>query len=139
MLAGGPGGVQVVIQQPAGGGVAGGGVVGGGQGTGVLAEQVVQPVAAAGGLGDQVLAVQGLQAAARGGQAGAIQRGGGVGVDVGAGVQAQAAEQPPLPGGQVPVGQIERGGHRQVLGRHQLQPAAAAARSAARPAAVQAG
>ena len=62
MLAGGLGGVQVVIQQTARGGVAGGGVVGGGQGTGVLAEQVVQPVAAPGGLGDQVLVVQGLQA-----------------------------------------------------------------------------
>ena len=71
-------------------------VVGGGQGAGVLADQVMEPVPAGGGLGDQVLVVEGLQAAARPGQAGVVQRGGGVGVDVGAGVQAQPAEQPPL-------------------------------------------
>jgi len=57
-----------------------------------------------------------------GGQAGAGQRGGGVGVDVGAGVQAEPAEQPSLPGGQVLVGQAERGGDRQVLGVHEPQP-----------------
>jgi hypothetical protein len=55
--AGGPGCVQVVVQQPGGGGVAGGRVVGGGQDLGVLADQVVEPVPAAGGLGDQVLVV----------------------------------------------------------------------------------
>ena len=64
MPAGGPGGVQVVVQQPGGGGVAGGRVIGGGQGPGVLADQVMEPVPAAGGLGDQVLVVEGLQAAA---------------------------------------------------------------------------
>ena len=37
-------------------------------------------------------------------------------------VQAEPAEQPLLAGGQVPVGQVERGGDRQVLGLHQLQP-----------------
>ena len=64
VLAGGQRGVQVVVQQPAGGGVAVGGVVGGREGLGVLAEQVVQPVAAAGGFGEQVLVVEALQAAA---------------------------------------------------------------------------
>jgi hypothetical protein len=38
--------VQVVVQQPAEGRVADGGIVGGSQGLGVLAEQVMQPVAA---------------------------------------------------------------------------------------------
>src|SRR5262249_31296662 len=49
--AGGQGGVQVVIQQPPGRGVAVCLVVSGGEGAGVLAEQVVQPVAAGRGLG----------------------------------------------------------------------------------------
>jgi hypothetical protein len=120
--ASGPGGMQVVIQQPGDGSVPGGRVIGGRQGAGVLADQVVEPVPAAGGLGDQVLVVEGLQAPARGGHAGTIQRRGGIGVDVGTRVQAQAAEQPPLGGGQVPVGQAERGRHRQVLRGHQLQP-----------------
>ena len=47
---------------------------------------------------EQVLVVQGLQAAAGSGQVGAVQGGGGVGVDVGAGVQPQPAEQPLLVG-----------------------------------------
>ena len=116
------GGVLVVVQEPAQGGVSLGGGVGGGQGPGVLADQVVQPVPAAGGLGEQVLVVQGRQAAAGGAQIGVIERGGGVGVDVGARVQPQAAEQPLLARGQVGVGQVERGGDREVLRRHQLQP-----------------
>src|SRR5229473_7483530 len=107
MFAGGPGGVQVVIQQTAGGGFAGGGVVGGGQGAGVLAEQVMQPVAAAGGLGDQVLAVQALKAAAGSGEGRVIERSGGAGIDIGAGVQAQPAEQPLLISRQVLIGQVE--------------------------------
>ena len=84
VLAGGQRGMQVVIQQPAGRGVGVGRVVGGGQGAGVFAEQVVQLVAAGGGLGEQVLVIQLLQAAAGGVQAGAVERGGGVGVEVGA-------------------------------------------------------
>ena len=91
------GGVLVVIQQP------GGGIVpvpvrvqAVGQGAGVLADQVVQPVPALGRLGEQVLVVQGLQAAAGGRQIGAVQGGGGVGVDVGAGVQPEPPEQPLL-------------------------------------------
>ena len=87
----------VVIQQP------GGGLVpvtvrveAAGQGAGVLADQVVHPVPALGRLGEQVLVIQRLQAAAGGGQAGAVQGGGGVGVDVGAGMQPEPAEQPLL-------------------------------------------
>jgi hypothetical protein len=86
--AGAGGGDLVVIQQP------GGGIVpvtvwikAIGQGAGVLADQVVQPVPALGWLGNQVLVVQGLQAAAGGRKIGAVQGGGGVGVDVGTGVQ----------------------------------------------------
>jgi len=53
----------------------------------VLADQVVHPVPARGRLGEQVLVVQGLQAAASGRKIGVVQGGGGVAVDVGAGVQ----------------------------------------------------
>ena len=80
-------------------------------------------VTAGGGLADQVVVIEGVQLPPGGGQAGAIQGGGGVGADVGAGVQAEPAEQPPLPCGQVLVRQVERGGDRQVLGVHQLQSA----------------
>ena len=62
------GGVLVVVQQPGGGAVPVTVGVAGGQGAGVLADQVVQPVPALGRLGDQVLVVQGLQAAAGGGK-----------------------------------------------------------------------
>ena len=85
--------MQVVVQQPGGGGVTGGRVIGGGQGLGVLADQVMEPVPAGGGLGDQVLIVERLQAAARRPRQHAVQRGRGAGVDIGARVQAQAAEQ----------------------------------------------
>ena len=88
----------------------------------MLADQVVQPVPALGRLGNQVLVVQGLQAAAGGRKVGAVQSGGGVTVDVGAGVQPQPPEQPLLVLGQVGIRQVERGGHGQVLGGHQLQP-----------------
>jgi hypothetical protein len=61
MPAGGPGGVQVVVQQPDGRGIGVGGVAaGGGQGPGVLPDQVVELVPAGGGLGDQVLVIQPL-------------------------------------------------------------------------------
>ena len=80
-------GVLVVIEQPGSGLVpVTTGVHAAGQGAGVLADQVVHPVPAA-PAGNQVLVIQGLQAAARGAHAGAVQGGGGVGVDVGAGVQ----------------------------------------------------
>jgi hypothetical protein len=58
-------GVQVVVQQPDDGCLPGNGIIGGGQGAGVFSDQVMEPVPAGGGLGDQVLIVEGLQAAAR--------------------------------------------------------------------------
>ena len=86
----------------------------------MLANQVVHPVPARGRLGEQVMLVQRLQAAAGAGQAGAVQGCGGVPVDVGAGVQREPAEQPLLVRGQVRIRQVERGGDRQVLGGQQL-------------------
>jgi hypothetical protein len=47
---------------------------------GALADQVVHPVPALGRLGEQVLVIESLEAAAGGRQAGAVQRGGGEGV-----------------------------------------------------------
>ena len=95
------GGVLVVIQQP------GGRLVpvtvwvqAAGQGPGVGADQVVHPVPALGRLGEQVLVVQGLQAAAGGRQVRAVKGGDGVAVDVGAGMQAQPPEQPLLIAGE---------------------------------------
>ena len=67
----------------------------------MLAEQVVQPVAAGRGLGDQVLVIKLIEVAARGVQAGAVEGGGGIGVEAGARDQAQPAEQPLLCRGQV--------------------------------------
>jgi hypothetical protein len=54
---GGQRGVQVVAEQPAGSGVAVCRVIGVGQSAGVLAEQVVQLVAAGCGLGEQMLVI----------------------------------------------------------------------------------
>ena len=82
----------------------------------------MQPVPAAGRLGQQVVIVQAVQVAAGGGQIRAVQGGRGVRVDVAARVHAQPAEQPLLAGRQVLVGQVERGRHGQVLRAHQLQP-----------------
>ena len=90
----------------------------------MLADQVMQLVPAAGGLGDQVLVVEAFQVPAGGVHAAAIQRRGSICVDVGARVHAQPAEKPPLAVVQVLVGQAERGRDRQVLGCHQLQPVA---------------
>ena len=88
--------MQVVVQQPAGRGVCVGGVACGDQGAGVLAEQVVQLVPAGCGLGDQMLVVQLIKAAAGLLQGGVFEGGGGVAVEVSAGNQAEAAEQPLL-------------------------------------------
>jgi hypothetical protein len=76
-------------------------VFGCGQRPDALAKQVTQAVAAAGGLRDQMLVMRSLQVAAGGGQAGARQRRGGVGVDIGARLQAPLAKQPPRPSRQV--------------------------------------
>ena len=100
--------MQVIVQQPADRGIGFGWIVGGGQRAGVLAEQVVQLVAAGCGLGEQMLIVEACQVAARLIQAGFAERGGGVGVDARAGDQAEPAEQPLLAGGEVGVGQVER-------------------------------
>ena len=105
----------------------------------MLPEQVVEPVPAVRGLGDQVLVVEDFHAAAGLISGGVIQRGGGAGVDVGTGVQAQAAEQPPLAGVQVLVGQAERGRDRQVLGRHQGQPVSGCGQVGDQARGVQAG
>jgi len=79
----------------------------------------VQLVTAGGGLGDQMLVIELIEVAAGGLRAGGVERGSGVGVDAGARVQPEAAEQPLLVRGEVGVGQPERGGDRQVLGAHQ--------------------
>jgi hypothetical protein len=76
--------VLVVIEQPSGGSVP---VIvrvkTARQGTGVLMDQVVQPVPALGRLDEQVLVIQGFQAPADSGQAGAVQGRGGVAVKLG--------------------------------------------------------
>ena len=120
--AGGHGGVQVVVQQPADRGLLIRGAVAGGASPGVFAEQVVQAVPAAGRLADQVLVIQLAEAPPGGLQVGAVQGRGGVGVDVGAGVQAEPAEQALLADGQILVGQVERRRHRDVFGLHGRQP-----------------
>jgi hypothetical protein len=119
---GGTSGMQVVIQEPDHSGVTLGGRVGPGHGSGVLPDEVVEGVAAPGGLVGQVEAEQVIEQPAGSGQAGVIQGGRGVGVDVGAGVQAEAAEQMLRACGKVAVGQAERDGDRVVLRSHRGEP-----------------
>jgi hypothetical protein len=64
----------------------------------VLTDQVVLPIAPRSRLVDQVVIAQRVQLAARLVDVGAIESGGGVGVDLTAGVQGQSTEQP-LPRG----------------------------------------
>lgn len=45
-----------------------------------------------------------------------------IGVDLGAGLQAEPAEEPLLAGGELAIGQLERGGDRVVLGPHLCDP-----------------
>ena len=120
--AGGHGGVQIVVQQPVDRGLPVRGVVAGGKSPGMLAEQVVQAVSAAGRLADQVLVMQLAQASPGSWQVGVVQDRGGVDVDLGAGMQAQAAEQALLAGGQVLVGQVECGRYRDVFGLNGRKP-----------------
>ena len=94
----------------------GGGVVAGGEGAGVLADEVVEAIPARGGLVDEMVGVQGVQILACLRERDAGQGGGRVGVDIGAGVQAEEAEQPLRARGQVGVRHIERGGDRRVTG-----------------------
>ena len=71
----------------------------------------MHPVPAPGRLGEQVVVVQGLQAAAGNGEAGAAQ-GGGIAVDVRARMQPEPPEQPLLVRGEVLIRQVERRGDR---------------------------
>ena len=116
--------MQVVVEQPRHCRVAVGGGIGGGQCPGVLADQVMQAVAPARRLGEQVLVVEALKVAPGVPQAGAVQGSRGVAVGIGAREQAQPAEQPLLAGSEIVVGQVESGRDGQVLGVHQLQPVA---------------
>jgi hypothetical protein len=88
----------------------------------VLAEQVVQLVAAGCGLGDQMLVIQLVKMATGGGQASVVKGGGRVGVDARARNQAEPAEQPLRARGEVGVGQAERRADRHVLRVHEVQP-----------------
>jgi len=74
----------------------------------VLTKQVVQEVAAARRLGEQVMVIQLLEQPPRGAQIRGDQRGGSVAVDGGAWDQPEPAEQLLLVRAQVPVGQAER-------------------------------
>ena len=87
-----------------------GGEFNGGAVLGVAADEVVHAVTAVADLGQQALAVQGVQVIAGLPQADTGQGGGGVDIDRGAGVQAEAAEEPSLAGDQIPVGHVKRGG-----------------------------
>jgi len=87
---------------------------------GVFAQQV----AAGRRLGDQVMVVELVELAAGALQAGVVEGGHGVRVDVRAQGQAEPAEQPLLSLAEVGVGQIERGRDRQVLCAHDGQPVA---------------
>jgi len=92
MPAGGHGGVQIVVQQPADRSLLIRGVIVSSESSGMLAEQVMKAVPATGRLADQVLVLQFAQAPPDGWQAGAVQGRGGAGVDLGARVQAEPAE-----------------------------------------------
>jgi hypothetical protein len=82
----------------------------------------VEAVAARNAFHDQVVAEHPVQQAPGGGQAGAVERGGSIGIDVGTGVQPKSAEQLPLVMSEVGIGQVERGGDRLGLGRQRRQP-----------------
>ena len=67
------------------------------------------------GFGEQVLVMQLVKVAAGGGQAGAVERGGSIGVEVRTGNEAEPDKQPLLARGEAGVGQAERGADRQIL------------------------
>ena len=89
----------------------------------------METVPAAGRLADQVVVIQLAEAPPGGLQVGVVQGRGGVGVDIGAGVQAEPTEQALLAGGQILVGQVERGCYRDVFGLHGRQPVTGAWRA----------
>jgi len=68
-----------------------------------------------------MVVIQVSKAAPGGGQAGVIERRHRVSVEAGTGNQAGASEQPLLSCGEIPVGQVEGGGDRQVLRVHHGQ------------------
>ena len=74
---------------------------------GVRSGEIVHPVAAGGGLEQQVVIDQFLQQPVGGTRIGAGQGGGGIGVDFRAGDQAQVAEQAPLVVAEILVRQAE--------------------------------
>ena len=112
--------VQVVIKEPCR--LVRRRLVGSSQGPGMLADQVVQAVAAADRFAEQVMVVKRLEHAPRGAWIGSVQCAGSVGIYVGARMNPEAAEHLLLAGGELLIGQVERGGDRQVLRRHQVQP-----------------
>src|SRR5215467_13254647 len=85
--------MQVVIEQPPGGLLCIRRILCGGQGTGVLAEQVVQLEAAGRGLGNQMLVIQLVELPSRGGHPDAGQSGSGVSINARPWDQAELAEQ----------------------------------------------
>jgi hypothetical protein len=116
---GGERGMKVVVEKPPHRGVCVVRVVGGDQGPGVLTEQVMQEVATARRLGEQVMVIQFIEQPPCGAQISGDQRGGSVAVDGGPWDQAESAKQLLLVRAQVPVGQAERGRDRHVLGAHE--------------------
>jgi hypothetical protein len=79
----------------------------GGKGLRVRAYQIVHAVASGERFLDEVIGIQGIQLSSGRSQGDLIQNGGSIGIEVGAGVQAEPAEQPLLPGWQVAVGKFE--------------------------------
>jgi hypothetical protein len=96
--AGGLGGASVVIQQPGDRAIPFAGRVAVGAHDGVFADQVVHPVPAERGLVEQVPVVQRLQALSGLPSADAVERRGGVLVEVLARVEAQATKKAALCG-----------------------------------------
>ena len=116
------GGAHVVISQPEECGLAVVRVVGFRERAGVLPDQVVHEIAAAGGFGDQVMIEELVKTTAGRREAGVVKSGGGVRVNVRSGVQSKATEQLLLAGGEVLVGQIKGGRDGQVFRVHEFEP-----------------
>ena len=72
-------------------------------------------IAPAGGFGDQVMIEELVKTAAGGSEAGVVESGGGVWVNVRSGVQSKATEQSLLAGGEVLIGQIKGGRDGQIF------------------------
>ncbi len=122
MRIGGQRGVLVVVEQPIDGPLGLTAGVAGDQAPGILTDQVMHLVPAGNGFLQHSVAVEAIEL--RGGLARrqASQGSGGKGVDLGAGMQAQVAEESLPPRVQVLIGGLEGGGHRPVLGGDRQQP-----------------